>query len=163
MKMVSHVMKPNLRNRTNRGIGRSLFIGLVFVFLLAPIASRANEAEPQDTKAFWQNKYQGLIARAAELRGTIRTEQELYADANRRNYRRGPKRHIHQQAVKEATLELTKVEAELKTIKEDGRRAGALPGWFNEVEMEIEDTRRRPAISAGPGIEGRNPLHLEDS
>jgi hypothetical protein len=126
------------------------------------MAAQANDAETRALKTFWQNKYRGLILRAAELRRTVSSERESYAEANRRNYRRGSKRHAHYDEMKKAASELATVEAELATIEDDGRRAGALPGWFYEVEMELEDADRRPAISAGPDDEGRNPLHFEE-
>jgi len=135
---------------------------LILMASTAPMVVQADDAEKRAAKTKWQNKYRGLIVQAAELRGTIDSERELYADANRRNYRRGPKRHVHHKAMKEAVTELAKVEAELATIQDDGRRAGALPGWFYEVDMEFEDAERRPAIAAGPGDEGRNPLYLEN-
>lgn len=121
-----------------------------------------DEAELEAARSYWQDRYRGLLTEASELRATIERERELYADANRRNYRRGRKRHIHRDAMLEAQDELARVESQLATIQEEARRAGALPGWFYEVEWQLEEEAGRPAISSGPGDEGRNPLHLDD-
>jgi hypothetical protein len=158
--MTEIIVRPSVRTRANRGIGWGLLVGLFFSSLASPAMSGTEGiGEVRALKAYWQGRYRNLVARAEELRGTIAQERELYADANRRNFRRGRKRHIHRQAMKEAVSELTQVDAELAGLEEEGRRSGALPGWFYEVEMELEDAERRPAISAGPGDEGRNPLH----
>ena len=125
-------------------------------------ASTPDQNELSDSKAYWQERYRGLLTEAAELRVTIERETELYADANRRNYRRGKKRHVHRVAAEEAKAELARIEAELATIEDEGRRAGALPGWFYEVELELEEGVRRPPVAEGPGDDGRNPLYLEN-
>jgi len=124
-------------------------------------------------KTHWQNRYRNLLLDAARLRAAVERETELYADANRRNYRRGSKRHTHHEAAKVAEQELVKVEAALATIEDDARRAGALPGWFYEVEFEMENGELRPEIAAGPEQEsqqkreqeqddGRNPLYADE-
>jgi len=144
----------------SRGIVRfAILLGLA----LATVAGAAFAEEPRDTakEAYWQNRYRNLIAEAQRLREEIAHERELYADANRRNYRRGSKRHVHRRAGEEAARALAEVEAKLATIEDEARRAGAGRGWIHQVEMELEDEARRPAVAAGPGDEGRNPLHLK--
>jgi hypothetical protein len=141
-----------------------LFIGVAFAIVSAP-ALAAGEfeggAELRTEKESWQSEYRDLISKAARLRDVIARERELYADANRRNYRRGQKRHVHLEAIDVATKELGEVEARLATFADDARRAGAPPGWLNEVEIDLEDETRLPAIAAGPGDEGRNPIYRE--
>ena len=141
----------------------------LLVFLLALMASPAiaadgigSDAEVSAVKTFWQNRYRTLISKAARLRAEISQERERYADANRRNYRRGKKRHVHRVAVEKATRTLATVEAELATIQDEGRRAGALPGWFYEVEIEMEESAQRPSVTSGPADDGRNPLYTQE-
>lgn len=162
------------------GWGRGHAFALVVGVLLAavslwlagaePASAQSNQdAQLQVEKEKWQEKYRSLLRDAAQLRIEIEEQSELYADANRRNYRRGDKRHIHAEARDEAKKKLAIVEGELATIQDDGRRAGALPGWFYEVEAEFEaEQLASPAASdldddsAEDGREGRNPLYLED-
>ena len=156
-----------------RGLGRTrirdiqkagrvlLLISSIAVFLAPSLVMAADPSERRAGKTYWQTRYLSLLTKAEALRGTIEQERELYADANRRNYRRGTKRHGHREAMEKAASELVRVDAELAGLKDEGRRAGALPGWFYEIDMEREDADRRPAISAGPGNEGRNPLYVD--
>jgi hypothetical protein len=140
-----------------------LFVGVAFAVVSAPASALGEfgaEAELRADKESWQDEYRDLVTRADRLRDEIDRERELYADANRRNYRRGQKRHVHLETIDVATRELSEVEAQLATFAEDARRAGAPPGWLNEVEIELEDEARLPANAAGPGDEGRNPIHL---
>ncbi len=164
---VDEASRPRGRARSMHGLLGTLLVALV----AGGLGSDARAWEPFESdpelraeKNLWQSRYRKLLADADALRAKIALETELYADANRRNYRRGKKRHVHRKALEKARAELERVEAELATIEDDGRRAGALPGWFYEVEAEFEDAARRPAIGAGPDEDrdaGRNPLYLE--
>jgi hypothetical protein len=123
----------------------------------------AAEPEVDADPASWQTRYRELVAEARSLRETVERERELYADANRRNYRRGQKRHVHREAGARAGAALAEVEAQLATIEDDARRAGVPRGWLNQVEMEREDEDGPPTVSAGPGEDGRNPLYLKST
>ena len=163
MKVVNKLMRPGPRAWRSRGIARGLLIGLVLLPFVIPVAAQADDSVEQAAqKMYWQTKYRDLLARAVELRATVDTEKELYADANRRNYRRGTKRHVHHDLMNDAAAELKEVESELATIEEEGRRAGAMPGWFYEVELEHQDTEPSPAIADEPGDEGRNPIYRKE-
>jgi len=156
------------RTRLERSSAARMISALCLGIVLLAVPASANNpaartgAEQSGPKAYWQERYRNLINRAAELRDIIETERELYADANRRNYRRGDKRHRHRIKLIEAEDQLEVIEAELETIKDDGRRAGALPGWFYEVESELEVLGGKPPVERGPGDRGRNPLYVED-
>lgn len=144
----------------SRGIVRfAIFLGLAIAMLAVP--AFAGDPEVGAETAYWQDRYRDLVVEAQSLRDKIARERELYADANRRNYRRGTKRHIHRQAAAKAAKKLAKVEAQLATIEDDARRDGAPRGWLNQIEIELEEEARRPTVAAGPGDEGRNPLYLK--
>ncbi|MFK7896701.1 MAG: hypothetical protein AB8G23_12745 [Myxococcota bacterium] len=157
--------QPTLRLR--RGVS-ALFLALALVAGAAVLPATAQTpaaratAEASGPKDYWQERYRDLVNRAKKLRQEIEKERELYADANRRNYRRGDKRHRHRLKLVEAEEKLNTVEAELATIKDDGRRAGALPGWFYEVEDELGPNGGGSAAERGPGDGGRNPRFEED-
>ncbi|HEB90088.1 MAG TPA: hypothetical protein ENI85_10995 [Deltaproteobacteria bacterium] len=95
-------------------------------------------------KAYWQDRYRRLRKEAARLRREIEEARTAYAAANRRNYRRGPVRHEYRAKMLEAEKELSRVEAELSTLHDEARRAGALPGWLREVEMEPVGAEEKP-------------------
>ena len=122
--------------------GASLVALVICALLVAagmPEALAAeSDAELNAQKEFWQARYTKLLDDADMLRETIERERELYADANRRNYRRGNKRHRHRTAMLEAEAKLEVVERELAALPDEARRAGALPGWLYEVELERE-------------------------
>ncbi len=142
---------------------RSLACLILGLFFVVPLAVAATDADEEDAKAYWQTRYRGLHADVVRLRGDIARERELYADANRRNYRRGRKRHTHREAMMKAMEELGRVEAELATIEEDGRREGALPGWFYEIDIELEDAGDQPKVQTTPNDDGGNPFFDDDS
>lgn len=132
-------------------------------------AQAQSDVELSSLKTMWQTRYRNLLRSAAKLRVEIDEQRELYADANRRNYRRGPKRHLHEEAMDDAAKRLADVEAELVAIHDEGRRAGALPGWFYEVELEFE--AEKLAGPAMPDLDeespkersgGQNPLYEEE-
>ncbi|MBB83892.1 MAG: hypothetical protein CL931_08805 [Deltaproteobacteria bacterium] len=147
-------------------VPRSVFatlVLLVFAASVAPTASAQSDGERGATKAYWQTRYTTLLDRAEHLRATVAEQTELYADANRRNYRRGQKRHIHRVAAEEARDELAEVERELSTLPDEARRQGALPGWFYEVEEDRSAIVRNPALAPEPDDrdEARNPRFVE--
>ena len=58
------------------------------------------------------------------------------------------------------------VEAQIEQLRLDGRRAGALPSWFYEVEDEplggAQPASRAQTTGPAPeDQEGRNPLYLD--
>lgn len=140
----------------------------VFVSLLLGLPANADGSssrfgnENNGPKNYWQDRYRTLLASADRLKATIEVQRELYADANRRNYRRGDKRHRHHLKMVEAEEELAIVLEELSTIKDEGRRAGALPGWFYEVEDERSSPASRADAERESDDSGRNPLYSRD-
>lgn len=113
-------------------------LGTLLLGTMALPAIAETDPEAAAEKAYWQKRYASLLDEAEVLRETVERERELYADANRRNYRRGDKRHRHRKAMLEAAARLEVVERELEALPDEARRAGALPGWLREVELERE-------------------------
>ena len=77
--------------------------------------------------------------------------------------RRGRNRHAHREALMRAMEELRRVVADLATIEEDGRREGALPGWFYEIDIELEDEGDQPKVQTTPDDDGGNPFFDDNS
>ena len=122
-----------------------------------------------DPKAYWQERYRTLLRQREIETLVIERERELYADANRRNYRRGRKRHVHRDAMHEAMVRRGLVEERLDAFREEARRAGVLPGWLYEVEETWRDVPIAAPVAVyetedelPEELEGRNPLYFED-
>ena len=145
----------------------ALFWVLALTAIVVPTANAAPssetdaEIELREARERWQQQYRSLLTETARLRSEIQEGTELYAAANRRNYRRGSKRHFHREELEAAKRKLAELETELANFEDKARRGGALRGWLTQVETEFEDQTRSPAVTTGPGDEGRNPLHLE--
>ncbi len=168
-------MRNNLLRKTGARAGASfhlarrfaLFGALAVALIGVPwtIAQAGTEtkteAELEQERVRWQKKYRSLLTETKRLRSEIQEESKLYADANRRSYRRGNKRHYHREVVDDAKRKLAELETELENFEDVARRGGALRGWLTQVEIELEDEARGHAVTAGPGDEGRNPLYLE--
>ena len=167
--------------RSARRLGAAVLC-LLGLLLCAPLSVLAEDGpriglSKADHKEFWQSRYRELRQEAALLKRDAAIEWELYADANRRNYRRGKVRHIHRDKALELEVRLAEVEEELNALPEAARRSGALPGWIREVEAEaivlpppgpnaLEEYRALPSAPANVDEEddgaGRNPRFLED-
>jgi hypothetical protein len=176
-----HSMRNNLLQKTGARAGSSfhlarrfaVFGALALTLICVPWANAQAdtgtgteteteaEVELRTERVRWQEKYRSLLTETARLHSEIQQESELYADANRRNYRRGSKRHYHREAIDAAKHKLAELETELADFEDVARRGGAARGWLTQVEIELEDEARGPAVTAGPGDEGRNPLYLE--
>lgn len=172
------------RGRTPRGtlLALAAMLGGLGLLLCAPVSAMAEEGpriglSKADHKEFWQSRFRELRQEAAVLKRDAAIEWELYADANRRNYRRGKVRHIHRDKALELEVKLAEVEEELNALPEAARRSGALPGWIREVESEpvvlpppgpnaLEEYRSMPSAPADAGEaddrEGRNPIFVDE-
>jgi len=159
-----------------------LFIAMIGGATVAPMRAVAIDDAPSvdlsaaEQREFWQTRYRTLRQESARLEQDIAFEWELYADANRRNYRRGNARHVHRDKALELEARLKEVDAELEALPERARQLGALPGWLREVESEpialpppgaSDEEEDAPGQPAAPGSAedraGRNPLYLEES
>jgi len=136
-------------------LGIAACLGVSSLALLPAVA----QGEPEGKKAYWQDRYRTLLRSASELRSRIASERALYAAANRRNYRRGPVRHVHRANVRQAEEELATVESALETFADDARRDGALASWLYEVEDELLARAENPGSDAEEIDDnaGRNP------
>lgn len=146
-----------------------MFGGIELTRATAAQAQVQSDDDLAEQKAYWQNRYRDLLRKAALLRRQIEVEKELYADANRRNYRRGPVRHMHRDKALQAERDLVRVEEEIAGFSDEARRGGALPSWLYEVEdepievPEYHSTPDEPVVNEDDDDKaGRNPLYLEE-
>ena len=146
------------------------WVTLAFAVSLPSALPMPAEAEQVDAtqvmKDEWQNEYRRLLQDAARLRRNAQNARENYARAVRRRYPRGTERDAILIEAEEAERGLVQVEAEIEKLRLDGRRAGAFPGWFSEVDDEPLGPAQpaSPAETTRPGPEdreGRNPLYLD--
>lgn len=102
-----------------------------------------NEAKPKDAKkdeAYWRGRVTPIhrriaekVAKAATLDRRIRELTDDLSGIGPLNARRGGVESERQRLITEADTLRASIEAdkaEVETIEEEGRRAGALPGWF---------------------------------
>lgn len=138
--------------------------------LTSPSVGQAQNVSSDDTdmrKAYWQGRYRELRQEIARARREVETQKTAYAEANRRNYRRGSVRHVYYEAWKKAEGELARAEEEFATIEDDARRDGALSSWFYEIEDEPIVLQPAVPPAGGDAAEesdedaGRNPIFRE--
>ncbi|MEE8163955.1 MAG: hypothetical protein V3T64_00150 [Myxococcota bacterium] len=145
-------------------------VTLAFAVSLPIALPRPAEGKPVDAtqamKDKWQADYRRLLQDADRLRRNARNARENYVHAQRRNYPRGGARQQMLIEAEEAERGLVEVEARIEQLRLDARRAGALPGWFYEVDDEPRGMAQpaSPAETTGPSPDdraGRNPLYLD--
>jgi hypothetical protein len=148
-------------------LGLALAMGLPTP-LPAVAADSADEQvdEFEELKQEWQGRYRQQLQEAARLRRNAAQARENYSQAQRRNYPRGGARQQFLLDADEAERDLEKVEAGLEQTISEGRLAGALPGWFDEVDEEPIMVSEPAAPSDGMDArpedrEGRNPLYFD--
>jgi hypothetical protein len=114
-------------------------------------------------KEEWQSEYRRLLQDSERLKRNAEAARRNYSQAQQRNYPRGSVRQQYLIDEEEAKKELAEVDAALEQFKADGRRDGALPGWFYEVEEESLASPEPAAIGEDDAedMEGRNPLYLD--
>jgi hypothetical protein len=164
------MIRPTLTGRT---LIAALFLtlGLALAATL-PVAtpSHAQSAGADDEEALkeeWQGRYRQQLQDAARLRRNASAARRNYTQAQKRNYPRGGAREVFLDDEREAQADLVRVEQQIEDTIREGRLAGALPGWFAEVDDE-PIMASEPATPAGMGTadsredrEGRNPLYFD--
>jgi len=151
----------------------ALFVAWAVVLggLASVDANPAHAQSAQDEekgKEYWQERYRGLLRRAAQARHDNTIAMESYKRAKRRNYPRGSARDRFLSQAEEAERELATVEKEIATFRSDARQQGALPGWLYEVEeepFELAPAAAPPSDTSDEtrvDREGRNPLYFKD-
>lgn len=113
-----------------------LSAGLLLCALLAPVAwgPAAAMAEDSADKAYWQEQYLEVVREQREAREALAEAEHAYTNMQQRSYPRGEGRRAIQEQLAAARVRLEKAERALEEFPERARRAGALPGWFREVE-----------------------------
>jgi len=141
-------------------------VGLLAMALIAPILAPVPVASASDAlaKQEWQDDYRKLLREKARLERNVESARVNYMRANRRNYPRGKARQQFVIDGDEAKRGLVKIEEEIEQLRDESRRAGALPGWFAEVDDEpIGDAEPAARADDDEGDrEGRNPLYADD-
>ncbi len=167
------------RHRTSAAIrrivpGLVLALSLGFAVATPALASDETAATPlsgeetlAEQKEHWQARYRRLLRDKARLERNIASAKNNYTLAQRRNYPRGGARERYRLDAERGEQELSRVEDDIDRLLAEGRRDGALPGWFAEVEDESFDVPE-PVAPAAPSArdrrdrEGRNPIWFED-
>ena len=145
-----------------------LFAAVVFGVAAPGVAfaedDRQGGESAAEMKEQFQREYRNLLRNAARLERNAATARDNYMEAQRRRYPRGAAREQLLVEADEAEKELAQLEVEIDRLRTEGRRDGALPGWFYEVESESfgEPKPASPSETDAEDREGRNPIHFDD-
>ena len=141
----------------------AVLLATAFVASMGFVDSAAEEP----SKEYWQSEYRALRLDIARLERNAKRARHNYERAQRRTYPRGDARKQYLIDEQDALDGVVRVKREIEDLKDRGRREGALPGWFYEVDDEPL-TPPEPAAPDGPNAEGleeregRNPLYFQD-
>jgi len=121
-------------SRPSRRAERLLTAAALVAFALlcgAPAAVAQNDEPDRD---YWVGRYEKLVSEVEGLRAKVDTLQLNYTRARTRNYPRGEALKQLEADRDKAVKELAEKEAELEDFPDEARRAGALPGWFRDLD-----------------------------
>jgi len=116
--------------RTERLLAGTALVALVLA--CAAPAALAQDEEPD--RDYWVSRYEKLVSEVEGLRSKVDTLKLNYTRARTRNYPRGEALKELEADRDKAITELAEKEAELEEFPEEARRAGALPGWFRDLD-----------------------------
>ncbi len=98
------------------------------------VVTREAPAQDEADRDYWVHRYETLQTEVMDLRTRVDMLTEQYTRAKRRNYPRGERLDQLRMDLDESRAELAKKEAEWKAFPNEARRAGAMPGWFRDVQ-----------------------------
>jgi len=117
---------------------RGRWAGLWVLLLAAPLAwgQAAAVATTDADRDYWQAEYREVMTEARDARAALEAAENAYSQMQQRNYPRGEAREALVAERKAARERLEKAEAAAEAFPERARRAGALPGWFRDVDLD---------------------------
>jgi len=124
-------MTPSRRSRVSE---RLLAAAALFAFALLCAAPTAFAQDEEPDRDYWVSRYEKLVSEVEGLRAKVDTLQLNYTRARTRNYPRGEALKELEADRDKAVKDLAEKEAELEDFPDEARRAGALPGWFRDLD-----------------------------
>jgi hypothetical protein len=113
---------------------RVLTMVLVVIGLLLSMGAVAQAQDEEADKDYWVQRYETLVSDLDAARARVELSQLNYTRARTRNYPRGEALLELEVERDKAELELAKLEEEFEAFPDEARRAGALPGWFRDLD-----------------------------
>jgi hypothetical protein len=125
-------------------------------------ASASRTADADAMRDQWVQRFEELKTRQATLKRDLDQALADYTRGRTSNYLRGPGREGIVNEIKRLEEEVAKADEEMQDFPDEARRAGALPGWFRdledappaEAELPALDTRR-PRSTSSETLRGR--------
>ena len=109
----------------------ALVAALTFALLGLGGAALAQDEADRD---YWVHRYETLVKEVEMLRTRADVLATNYRKARQRNYPRGAELYALEEERNKARAELAEKEQELEDFPDEARRAGALPGWFRDLD-----------------------------
>lgn len=103
-------------------------------FVLGCVAPTAWAQDEEPDRDYWVGRYEKLVSEVEGLRAKVDQLKLNYTRARTRNYPRGEALKELEADRDQAIEDLAEKEAELEEFPEEARRAGALPGWFRDLD-----------------------------
>lgn len=105
---------------------------------------RAQEERKAERKAYWQDLYRTALERERKAEARLDAAQATWSRGRGDDRLRGEPRAAALKELEDARKELEKARADVASIPERARQAGAPPGWLREVELDFP---ARPAAN----------------
>jgi septal ring factor EnvC (AmiA/AmiB activator) len=108
--------------------------GLLFLALVvaAPPAAAADDMESK--RQHWVQRYETLRAQEKELREGLEEARAEYSRGRRKSRPRGEERAELVEKIEKLETDLAQAQRDLEAFPEKARQAGALPGWFRDLD-----------------------------
>jgi hypothetical protein len=107
---------------------------LVAIGLLLSTGAIVHAQDEEADREYWVQRYETLVSDLASARARVDLSQLNYTRARTRNYPRGEALKELEAERDKAIKELAELEEQFEEFPDEARRAGALPGWFRDVE-----------------------------
>ena len=113
---------------------RALTAVLLVIGLLLSVATVAQAQDEEADRDYWVKRYENLVTDLEEARSRVDIATLNYTRARTRNYPRGEALKELEVEKDKAIKELAELEVQFEEFPDEARRAGALPGWFRDLE-----------------------------
>lgn len=141
-------LKPEVRERpAPQRTGLSVAVGVAVALLLAGLPGSA--AQDDAKREQWVAQYHDLQLRHARLTGELEQARKDYRRGRSSKHLRGEGKAALIERIAMLEESLTKVDREVRDFPDTARRAGAMPGWFRDLEeASFESPQPAAAIEA---------------
>lgn len=135
-----------------------VFVLVAVALVLAGLPGSAAQDDLSGKRAKWVAEYQDLQMRHARLEQDLEQARADYSRGRSTKHLRGEGKAGLLKEIARLEDEFAKADEELKDFPDKARRAGALPGWFRDLEAPSPEPVQPAAAVAPP-----EPSHSRES